>query len=624
MTLLAAEDIFCPYLIQYKGAPVWPCRRNSVLQDLKETLQLSGLEMKCVALKDTEPAVLRNESDEIVVALDPKNRKEAELYANLTRRSVYTIVSLSELSQIKNVAVIIATWSQLSVSALEAIYEYSAARTSVGLIVGFDQEDLYRRVLISSAFAHASSTMVDFPPLPSHAILDCAAPATLSTFFSQISSPETQSKDVLSLLRGPSSILGIIGHSDGVDACLSLHAILCPRVEGNPDDTSWRSANCDSTGYCHRLRRDRTEALISEELIAPQNIATRILLMLSCYVALAEDCSVNPRHGLMRALLRNPRVGAIVTPWEIANCYPEELLLLAQLLNQGMDIGKSLYLFRRTAQGSLNECNRYLLFGDPSIRVSSISQVARSITHLIETGDTYTGIGRIRRMDISAVTPTTINDDIPLPTSWIKAHMEKLMQQPKLDTNGRPSINESLLIQAYARIADLDSPLTRRGAYRELLKAILFHEKASFIHWYGGDALELPTLVNTVTHCISCAAKGRLYRLRSRYSTRWMAACTRCNTYYADTPEGSDLINKSFSVTLDGRIEHNLPPLPNEVIGMNFVSSLGNHTAWLLGEEFDLTAIPPGCSWLWLHCLSDKGICSFSRMIDNRDSAGKR
>lgn len=613
VTLLAVEDIHCPLLVQYKynGAPVWPCHKQYMLQDLRKTLELSGLELTCIALEDTEPAILCPGADEIVVALSADNRREAELYANLTHRSVYTISCLEELSHLSNVAVLIATWDQIHVSDFEAIYEYCGALTSIGLIVGFDREDLHYRVLISAAFAYASQTMVDLPELPTHAIVGTGMSETLSDFFTRTSSAETESEVVFSLLRGPSSVLGVLSHSDGVDACLSSRAVLCPRVNQAPIERSYRPANCDCTDYCHRLQRGRPEALSSGQLISPGSIATRVLLMLSCYAAIPEDSSVHPEHGLMRELLHNPCVGAIVAPWEVAICYPEELSMLARLLAEGMDIGTSLYLFRRTAPGSINGCNRYLLFGDPSTRACSIPHLARSDpSSYLQAVWRNIVIEPTGRVEARASAPTIGHDDNSLLTSWICARMGKLMQYIKLDATGIARVN--------ALIPDLYSSFTRRVAYREFLRVILSHERAGFVHWYEGDELGLPQFIDRVTFCFGCGAKGRLFRLQSRYSIRWMASCTQCNIYYADTPEGSELIDKSFYLTLDGKIAHNLPPLPNGVIGMSLIPPHGSNTAWLIDEEFNLTVLPPGRSWLWLHYLSDEGLYSFSRMLDNR------
>jgi hypothetical protein len=199
----------------------------------------------------------------------------------------------------------------------------------------------------------------------------------------------------------------------------------------------------------------------------------------------------------------------------------------------------------------------------------------------------------------------------------LRARLDRIAEHPARNSWGEPRVGPHMLNRARTAMADINQPGRRRQSYESLLRAILAFEGSSFVHWFEDDH-DLPEYLPRPTFCFGCGAQGRLFRLRSRYSTRWLACCTQCDSFYADTPEGSDLIDAHFGVRASGQIVHSLPNQPNSVILLNLRSSLEARNTWLLGEEFDYAARPPGRSWLWLHALSDAGLFAYSRILDNR------
>jgi hypothetical protein len=174
-----------------------------------------------------------------------------------------------------------------------------------------------------------------------------------------------------------------------------------------------------------------------------------------------------------------------------------------------------------------------------------------------------------------------------------------------------------IVADARAALASLHSAEDRRDNYRRLLRLILAYEASIFVHW-SETAEELPCFIDRTTHCFGCGAAGRLFAHRSSLFTRWTARCTQCNSFYADTPAGSELIDCSFSITPQRTIEHAIPSLPNQAIALNLRTSLEHRTTWFWGEPYDLLGLPPGRSWLWLYSLSDHGLHAYSRLLDNR------
>jgi hypothetical protein len=554
--------------------------------------------------------------DEIVCALGAINRENAELYGHLTARRVRVAPSLGDLLSTTPPAVLLATWEQLRVADLELLHDFSVRNAPIGLLVGNSQEDLRRRVVVSGAQAVGSGAAEGLPPLPSGAVIGRGAQDVAAALFDRISDSDASPEVVRSILRGPSSVLGFLGHSDGVDARLSNRATLCARVESGTVDLHLRPANCDTTGYCHRRHIARVDALASGALLSPSVIAARVVLMMSCYVVNPIDCSVHPAHGLMAQLMQNAAVGAVVAPWEVAFPYLEELLEFAEPLLRGHSIGEALAGFYRSSLGTRRACNRYLLFGDPAIRAVSPGVAAR-----------LDDARRLAPTSAAVAVPAALLEREAAgegrraraaPAAWLEARLERIAREPlRTSSSGELRVGAGVLARARCAMQEMARAGSSRDSYEALLAAVLAFEGSMFVHWFE-EALGLPEFVDRETHCFGCGARGRLFRLESRFSVRWFACCTPCASFYADTPEGSDLIDARFEVRPDNAVHHSLPAPWDGPILMNLRSSLETRLTWPIDRPFDVSALPPGRSWLWLHTLSDEGMFSFSRMIDNR------
>jgi hypothetical protein len=234
-------------------------------------------------------------------------------YALITGRTMQIVNCPEEIPSIDIPTVVVATWPQLHVLRPRPALQHVVDQAPMGVIVGNSEQDLRQRALVSAALVYRSSVSQPLPPLPANAIVGQAGIEEANRFFDRTSGPESDPQAVCEVLQGPSSILGFLGHCDGVDARLSRDAILSARVDPLTLDLEQRPANCDVTGYCHR-HLTRVDAVSSVGLISPRVIAARTVLMMSCYVARPADCSVHPTHGLLSQLLGSPRMAGAPRP----------------------------------------------------------------------------------------------------------------------------------------------------------------------------------------------------------------------------------------------------------------------------------------------------------------------
>lgn len=626
-------------LLRRNGEPVWPCADRGAFNSLRRSLETFGVRLEELSSSEVTSAKAAPDASDTVVALGEANFEQAQLYAHLTGRAARVISRVTDLRDVACPAALVATWPQLGVADLSVLYDESVSRAPIGLIVGLGRHDLHHRALICAGVAFASRHFADLPELPTHAVIGSGNAEEAAADFDRVTSRSSGPAELSEVLRGPASILGFVGHSDGVDASLSSRATLCARVEPDPIELDRRPANCDLTGYCHRRHLAKADALATRELISPRQIEARVMLMLSCYIARPSDCSVHPQQGLLAQMLQSARVGAVVTPWEVAYPSVAELTSLARLQREGRTIGSALAAFFRVAEGVQRGCNRYLLLGDPetcaigacrpfyaTAPASGASQASTRVVPTAAATATATAKGTATRLPLielhavaGAAVTTTLRRRTPGwdALGWFGARVERLARNRKCNSRGERCVPDDMLARARAAASAIEAAQDRRPLYKDLLRAILSFEGSSFVHWME-DARSIPEFVKRDTECFGCGLPGRLFRVETYYSTRWMACCTQCDSFYADTPADSPLLDVSFSVRPGGEIEHTLGALPNGVIAMNLRSSLEIRTTWFLGEPFDLKALPPGRSWLWLHALCDDGLYSYSRMIDNR------
>lgn len=549
-----------------------------------------------------------------VCALSRECSEQAELYGHITGRRTKVVGSLSEAFALERPAVVVATFDQLRAQELEQLYEFSRRSKPVGVLAAVSTEQLSQRLYVSGALANSSALLAALPPLPSAALLSFGKDELASMLFDHVSDPDSEPLVVEKILRGPSSILAFQGHSDNVDARLSSRATLCTRMNQKGFNAVSRPANCDLTGYCPRVNQRQEEAFASGKLLSPAAIAARVLLMMSCYVGSPADGAVDPGATLLSQLLQNPKIGAVVASWEIVVNDTNELLGFVAPLLRGRTVGEALSSFYSSATGAQRGCSRYLLFGDPATRVVGQATNADA-SSARRRSVTVFSLAALRASRKLSVPPA----DTPV-VDFLSARLERLRASAAVAAPDDAAVAESLTV-ADSAIGELRRLGGNRARYERLLATMLAIKGFGFARWFE-DGAEQPEAIERATRCFGCGSAGRLFRVVSRFSVRWLACCAHCQAFYADVPEGSSLVDATFEIAAGNAVVDSLPEGPERSTMLQLQSPLDERTTWRRNEMFDFTSLPAGRSWLSLYAVGDDGVFTLVRMIDTR--AGMR
>jgi hypothetical protein len=110
------------------------------------------------------------------------------------------------------------------------------------------------------------------------------------------------------------------------------------------------------------------EALASDRLVAPEQIAARILVLAGCWGILLDGAPVAHDLGLAPRLLESDSLGAVLTTWEIIFGDANDFTPLRDRLAAGEPAGHALAAFMRSPRARQRNV-RMCLLGDPRVRL---------------------------------------------------------------------------------------------------------------------------------------------------------------------------------------------------------------------------------------------------------------
>lgn len=537
-----------------------------------------------------------------VCALGRRHGDLAESYSKICGRQAIIVPNVAALWRVRRPSVLIASWQQLVLADFDSLYRLSVDRGTVGLIVAQSHEQLRRRAALCARLVGKFRSCRQL--LPAQAIIGMPIPRGDLGVLDRVADENATAETVREILRGPSSILGFIGHSDGIDSRLSLNATLCARKDHRELDTATPQANCDITEYCHRLRMPRDAALSSARLVGTEAIAANALLMLSCYVARPVDSSTHPATGLLAKILRNSQIGSVIAPWEPTYPTCDDLATLAECLLQGKTMGEALGEYYRSSAGAQRGCNRYLLFGDPDHHPVVRPRPPRP--GLLT--DTVAAPQRLRAVPLPGTTPIV---------GWLRSRLDKLAIN-LLKTKGTENSTErSVLREGQAALSALARADFTVDSFAMAMRGVLALRSDSHSHWIEEAPARPEYVKNPATSCLSCEQPGRLYRVETRFGARWLANCARCGIFYASVPADSSLLGARFLVLNDLGVHLGFALPETTAVLICLRSSTGDLSIWRLHDPPPLPHIPSGKSWLWVHVLGPSGYFAFSQLLHN-------
>ena len=341
-----------------RGDPVWAVD-DAELKQLRETLALFG-----VAVAEVEAAATTAEphGPGLVVAVGKAAADAARLYAHLTRRSWTQVDRIGDLPGSNDFDVLVTQENCLTPEVLDSIYA-PGRETAPGLVQAADPQRLRMQVLSRTAAAgHPGDRpcrQVDYVPSRAGGLAESADRASMGA----AASPG----ELLAWLTAGQTVLTVVTHSDGIDAELGQHWVLCPMDEAWATSSSASPPTCWHTKHCYRLRRPVEGLHRSGRLLHPSAIASRAFILNACSVVMPTDGATDPVFGIASRLVESTRLGALFTSWRSVVGRQDSADQLAAHLMAGESAGTALAL-HNSQQASLASGHRLCLFGDPAMR----------------------------------------------------------------------------------------------------------------------------------------------------------------------------------------------------------------------------------------------------------------
>lgn len=346
-------------LLAYGGRPVWPAPTPNELSAIEQAAALGGNRVDVI---DAAPAG-EPDGTELVVGVGRPTAAIARLYAHLTGRRVAHAADLASAAR-QDPAVIVAMESDLAVEALDQLAERASAGQVIGMIAGHDTPSLLTQALIRAAARPGTSRT------PSRlALFPTRERSEKADDGDGVLDMATSSADLRAALGRGAGVLTVMAHSDGVDANLGS-AVLCPMDRTPEAADPERVPHCRQLGRCHRSGGMAIEQWLADpRRLAPEIIAARVLMFATCWGILPPIAFDDSAWSLGRRLLANPRIGALVTSWEVHAFHPEDLLGFARDLSGGLDLGASVARLLAT-EYSRQTGLRLCLLGDPRLQLA--------------------------------------------------------------------------------------------------------------------------------------------------------------------------------------------------------------------------------------------------------------
>jgi hypothetical protein len=426
-----SSDAQADFLVDLKGRPVWPIIGDEDRCALAAVGKLFSSGLRSVP---ASPGISKPREG-TVSAIEPDAMHAAQLYAHLTQRRFFPLHSLADLRREPLPDVLLTTLRSLTPELMEMLY--CSGSSATGIIAADDIAGLRRQALVRSAAALLGRR----PPLSS--VRSTMISATISEVELGLHDPRTgreitSEEDLRVRLSRGSPVLTMATHGDGIDAYLGKFA-LCPLVCRTTDAYPKRPPTCVVNSFCHRLESPLDAALRSGRLIPPGDLAARIMVFATCHGVMVSGSPVDPAWGLAPGLLNNPRIGALVTTWELSLTDDHvSLVELHRQLAAGVAVGRAVAEFNRSDAARGRGC-RLVLFGDPSVKATSLAGKVRLDRSSRVAKPRAQSVGTVRRRNFDEV-------------AFLRAYLEMEIATPYVQvTKNRRSFADP--IQAGAQAA---------------------------------------------------------------------------------------------------------------------------------------------------------------------------
>ena len=344
------------------GAPLWPVTGDADRVLLARTAAAFGH-----ALRAGEPSSCAGDAmpHSEVLSAGPEAAGPGALYAFLTNRRHrhLPVARAGDLSG--ETEVVVAAAGLIAYDLLEALYDPRRPGDAPGLIVGADEDELRRAVLIRSAAAALAPR-----PLKTITQFELQLPiAEEAEGHHLVIGRLADGARMAARFRDAGDLLVASSNSDGVDANFGAK-ILCTLSGSSGASSHARGPICLAAGVCHRLQLPLQQALQSDRLLAPTELAARAALLRLCFGFMPAGALYDYVASFLRPILANPALGVAMTSWETDFTSIGDSDDLIAALARGETAGEAVARFNRS-DWAARTGDRLCLIGDPRFAFES-------------------------------------------------------------------------------------------------------------------------------------------------------------------------------------------------------------------------------------------------------------
>lgn len=349
-------------LLTSAGVPVWPVRNPAELAALRRIVTILGGRLNLVEC--ARPNVVSG--SEVVVGLGCSVTEDTRLYAHLTARTPVVVDTLAQLEALPAVSVVVTGYEHIDERLMDALYGPTRRSEAPGIIFSYPGDDLRVQVLSRAATKFLSPLEADWRRVDIQPNLHFGA--SFSRGFSMLGSEASvvQYRSALGLGAG---LLTLSTHSDGIDAKLRPDLVLCPVEEPNDGADNRTAPACVMTSTCHRMNTSIAAARDSGRLLSPSDIHARVFVHDVCWGLFPAQDVQAPYWSLVRRIVNELRVAAVLTSWEITERTVETTAALLHDIACGQTLGRALAKHLSSAHARQHG-HQMCLVGDPAVRLS--------------------------------------------------------------------------------------------------------------------------------------------------------------------------------------------------------------------------------------------------------------
>jgi hypothetical protein len=354
-------------LMAADGSPVWPLCSSDDISAVQQLATVFGARVQWVG---ASAGTARPLSAEDVLALGPDACSAARLYAHLTRRRHRVAENLDALVRTECPSVVVTTPEYLTPELLDWLYN-QPGRTAPGIICADRGAPLLRQVLVRSAAAALCGPLTVtcteiFPTMPALGFRDAGT---------EVLGSETSALERRQALSRGAGVLTISTHSDGIDAFMGTDLTICARNRVMEGIGLSAAPRCRLTDFCHRHETSVAHAIQTAALFPVDQIAARVFVWDVCFGVMPAGSVVDPRWGIGARLLESPRIGAILTTWQIVLSSPDHAQRISRLIASGVPVGVAVKRFNASHEAQAHNY-RMCILGDPRVMLPRV-QVSR-------------------------------------------------------------------------------------------------------------------------------------------------------------------------------------------------------------------------------------------------------